>query len=79
MIENFSSPMQGINRSWELTMGSRCYLMCTLFCLWFLNDLVSRLLHNIFVTGDIMDVFFSLAGIVVAVIPLLLYFPLHSM
>jgi hypothetical protein len=79
MIENFSGPVQGIKRSWELATGSRCYLLCTLFCLWFLNDMVSRLLHNIFVTGDIMDVVFSFAGLVVSVVPLLLYFPLHAM
>jgi len=78
MIENFSGPVQGIKRSWELASGSRCYLLCTLFCLWFLNDMVSRLLHNIFVTGDIMDVVFSIAGLVVSVVPLLIYFPMHA-
>lgn len=79
MVENFSGPIQGLKRSWELATGSRCYLMCTLFCLWFLNDMVSRLLHNIFVTGDVMDIVFSVAGIVVSVVPLLLYFPLQAM
>ncbi len=79
MIENCSGPIQAMSRSWELTTGSRCYLLCTLFCLWFLNDMVSRVLHNIFVSGDVMDVLFSLAGLVVAMVPLLLYFPIHTM
>lgn len=79
MIENFSSPLQGLKRSWELATASRSYLLCTLFCLWFMNDMVKRLLQNIFVTGDIMDLAFSPAGVVVSVVPLLLYFPLHTM
>jgi hypothetical protein len=79
MVENLSGPMLGIKRSWELASGSRCYLLCVLFCLWFLNYMVSRMLHNIFVSGDIMDVVFSLAGLVVNILPLLIYFPLHSM
>lgn len=79
MIENFSGPVQGIQRSWELATGSRCYLMCVLFCLWFMNQLLSRLLHNMFSSGDIMDAIFSLAGLVVSILPLLIYFPLKSM
>jgi hypothetical protein len=79
MVENISNPLQGIQRSWDLATGSRCYLLCTLFCLWFLNNMVSRLLHNMFVTGDVMDIMFSIAGIVVSVIPMLIFFPLHAM
>jgi hypothetical protein len=79
VVENFTSPLQGIQRSWELATGSRCYLLCTLFSLWFLKSLVARLLHNMFATGDILDVLFSVVGIVISVIPMLLFFPLHSM
>jgi hypothetical protein len=79
MVEGFSNPVKGIMRSWELATGSRCYLLCTLFCLWFLNNLVARLLHNMFITGDVMDILFTIVGIVVSVIPLLLFFPLHAM
>lgn len=79
MVENHSNPIQGIQRSWDLSTGSRCYLLCTLFCLWFLNNLIARLLHNMFVTGDVMDIVFSIAGIVVSVVPMLFFFPLHSM
>jgi hypothetical protein len=79
VVENFSSPLQGIQRSWELATGSRCYLLCTLFSLWFLKSLVARLLHNMFATGDILDVLFSVVGIVISVIPMLVFFPLHSM
>ena len=79
MIENFSGPIQGMKRSWELVAGSRCYLICALFCLWLMNDLVSRLFHNLFVGGDVMDVFFSIVGILISVLPLVVYFPLHAM
>ena len=79
MVEGFTSPIKGIQRSWELATGSRCYLFCTLFCFWFLNQLIVRLLHNMFVSGNIMDAMFSIVGIVMSVVPVLIYFPLHSM
>ena len=79
MVEGFASPIKGIKRSWELAIGSRCYLFCTLFCLWFLNQLIARLLHNMFLSGDVMDIFFSLVGIVVSIIPLFISFPLYAM
>ncbi|KAG7349228.1 hypothetical protein IV203_011825 [Nitzschia inconspicua] len=78
MIEGFTNPLQGVMRSWELANGSRCYLMCTLFCLWLMSDLLTRLLHNMFVMGDILDAVFSIVGIIVSVVPLLLFFPLHA-
>jgi hypothetical protein len=79
MIEGYTNPLKGIMRSWELAAGSRCYLMCTLFCLWLMNNLLSRLLHNMFVGGDVMDQIFSIVGIIVSVLPILLFFPLHAM
>jgi hypothetical protein len=79
MVEGHGSPIKAMMRSWELAAGSRCYLLCTLFCLWLIGNLVSRLLHNMFVTGDVMDVMFSIVGIVVSVVPMLLFFPLHAM
>lgn len=78
MVENLSGPIQGMKRSWELVAGSRCYLICALFCLWLMNDLVSRLFHNLFVGGDVMDVFFSVVGILISVLPLVVYFPMHA-
>ena len=79
MIENLSGPIQGMKRSWELVTGSRCYLICGLFCLWLMNDLVSRLFHNLFVGGDVMDLYFSIVGILISVLPLVVYFPMHAM
>lgn len=79
MIEGFTSPIKAISRSWELATGSRCYLICTLLCLWLMSNLLSRLLHNMFISGDIMDVMFSIVGIVVSVLPMMLFFPLHGM
>jgi hypothetical protein len=79
MVEGFGNPVKAISRSWELAAGSRCYLLSTLFCLWLMGNLVSRLLNNMFVTGDVMDVLFSFVGIVVSVLPVMLFFPLHAM
>ena len=79
VIEGFSNPLQGIIRSWELAKGSRCYLLCTLFCLWLMGNLLTRLLHNMFLGGDIMDAYFSIVGVIVSVVPVLLFFPLHAM
>mmetsp|Transcript_18629 Transcript_18629/g.34717 ORF Transcript_18629/g.34717 Transcript_18629/m.34717 type:complete len:344 (-) Transcript_18629:322-1353(-) len=78
MIECFSNPLQGIMRSWELATGSRCYLLCTLFCLWLFNNLLARLLHNMFTGGSVMDALFSVVGIIISVVPILLFFPLHA-
>jgi hypothetical protein len=70
----------GIQRSWELTTGSRCYMFCCLFLLYVMNEFLNRLLHNMFSTGDtVMDVLFSVAGIVVQAVPMLIFFPLHAM
>ena len=79
MVEGFTSPIKGVKRSWELSTGSRPYLICTLFCLWFLNQLMTRLLHNMFVSGNIIDIFFSFVGIVVTIVPVFISFPLHAM
>jgi hypothetical protein len=79
MIEGFNNPLQGVMRSWELATGSRCYLLCTLFCLWLMNNLLARLLHNMFVGGDILDAVFSIVGVIVSVVPVLIFFPLHAM
>jgi hypothetical protein len=79
VIEGFSNPLQGIMRSWELAKGSRCYLLCTLFCLWLMRNLLTRLLHNMFITGDVLDALVSVVGVIVSVVPLLLFFPLHAM
>ena len=79
MIENLSGPIHGMKRSWELVAGSRCYLICALFCLWLMNDLVSRLFHNLFVGGDVMDMYFTIVGILISVLPLVVYFPVHAM
>ncbi|KAL3904460.1 MAG: hypothetical protein SGARI_004912 [Bacillariaceae sp.] len=79
MIEGFTNPLQGVMRSWELATGSRCYLLCTLFCLWLMNNLLARLLHNMFVGGDVLDAVLSIVGIIVSVVPILIFFPLHAM
>eukprot|EP00934_Nitzschia_sp_Nitz4_P003580 Nitzschia sp. Nitz4//scaffold101_size76361//71469//72410//NITZ4_005617-RA/size76361-augustus-gene-0.4-mRNA-1//1//CDS//3329532203//3570//frame0 len=76
ITEGISSPMQALGRSWELASGNRCYLFCTTFLLSIVNQLVTRLLHAIFSTGDQMDITFSVMGIVVGLLPFLVFFPL---
>jgi len=71
---NITTPIQGLKRSWELADGSRCYLLCTLLLFALVSNLITRLLHNMFLTKDLMDALFSVAGIVVTVIPLLVFF-----
>jgi len=79
VIEGLQTSVKGIQRSWELTTGSRCYLFCCLFVLYIMNDLLTRLLHHMFSSGDtVMDVLFSVAGIVVQAVPMLIFFPLHA-
>jgi hypothetical protein len=73
--------LEGLQRSWELSSGSRCYIMCTLFLLWFLNQLVGQLLGYMFMSGDsdVMNVLFEMKGILLTVLPMLVFFPLHAM
>jgi membrane-anchored glycerophosphoryl diester phosphodiesterase (GDPDase) len=73
--------LEGLQRSWELSSGSRCYIMCTLFLLWFLNQLVGQLLSYMFMSGDsdVMNVLFEMKGILLTVLPMLVFFPLHAM
>lgn len=77
MVENFSSPIKGVKRSWELSTGSRCYLMCSMFCLWMLLELLTAFFHNMFGAGSfywgssIIDVIIRLGSYA-------FYFPLHA-
>jgi len=74
MTEGFSGPIKGIKRSWELSNGSRCYLICVLLSLGFCMLLVYAFLINMFGSGYIV----SPVDIVVRIIPMTLYFPLRS-
>lgn len=77
MVENFSNPIKGMKRSWELSTGSRCYLLCTMLCLLMLVQLVSAFLQNLFGAGSFytVDSFFDL---VIKVVSDVFYFPLHG-
>jgi hypothetical protein len=87
MVEPLPAPgrtvcMEGLRRSWDLATGSRCYIGCTLFGLYFMNDLVRRLLHNMFFPGwgnMATEIFFSLVGLTVMVIPMFVFLPLYAM
>lgn len=78
MVEQIKAPVRALNRSWELAAGSRTYITFTLFCLWFMNNLLARLLQSLFFGADPMEVFFSVVGLVVIGVPQFLFFPLHA-
>jgi len=61
-VENFSSPIKGMKRSWELSTGSRCYVLSTMIGLFFGQKLVGSLFRNIFggFVGGIMELLFTL-------------------
>lgn len=60
-IENCSSPVTGMKRSWELSTGSRCYVLSIMIGLFFGRWLFGLLLDNIFGdVGRIMDLLFTL-------------------
>jgi hypothetical protein len=90
MVEPLPAPgrtvcMEGLRRSWDLATGSRCYIGCTIFGVFFLHELVRRLLHNMFFSGGnsmgsmATEIFFSLVGLAAMVIPMFVFLPLYAM
>jgi len=73
-----NSPIRAIKRSWELSTGSRCYLICAMMSLSFLVQLVYAFLNNMFGSGNFYLAVVSPVDFVVKIIPLVLYFPLFS-
>ena len=79
MVEGFASPIRGVKRSWELSTGSRCYLVCTMISFAFVCNLVYAFLNNLFGSGNFYIAMFNPIDMLVRLIPLSIYFPLHSM
>lgn len=79
MVESFSGPVKGIKRSWELSTGSRCYLICTVISLYFCLAVANAFLMNLFGSESMISVVDFVINFVMRVIPLSLYFPLHAM
>jgi len=77
MVENFSNPIKGVKRSWELSTGSRCYLLCTMLCLWMLFQLVSAFFTNLFGAGSFYEVE-SIIDVIIRLGSYFFYFPLHG-
>jgi hypothetical protein len=69
--------LAALQRSWDLSAGSRCYILCSLFSMFFVHDLIRRLLHNMFTKGNLVD--FSFVGILMMMIPMILFLPLYAM
>ena len=80
VVEGFSSPIKGIKRSWELSTGSRCYLVCTMTSLGFFILLLNAFLVKLF-GKDYYSysyyMYFSPADFVIRIVPMAFYFPLH--
>lgn len=76
MVEGFASPIKGMKRSWELSTGSGCYLVCTMMILGFCILLLNAFLVNMF--GG--DFFYMISPVeaVVRIVPVAFYLPLHS-
>lgn len=68
-IENIASPVKGIKRSWELSTGSRCYLLSTMIALF----LGSRMIATIF-----QAVFGDTVGGIMALLLTAFYLPLQG-
>uniref|UniRef100_A0A7S0UI75 Glycerophosphoryl diester phosphodiesterase membrane domain-containing protein n=1 Tax=Pseudo-nitzschia delicatissima TaxID=44447 RepID=A0A7S0UI75_9STRA len=73
MVESFS-PIKAVKRSWELSTGSRCYLVCTMMSLYCCLLVVTAFLVNLFGSRNMV----SPLDLVIRIVPLSLYFPLHS-
>jgi len=80
VAEGFGNPIKGLNRSWELANGSRCYLVITNFCLWILKLLVHFLLRKMFMPemDYVMNSGFTLVAAVLRLVAISLSFPLHA-
>lgn len=77
MVEGFASPIKGMKRSWELSTGSRCYLVCTMMSLGFCILLLNAFLVNLF-GGGYGYYMISPVEVVIRIVPMAFYFPLHS-
>ena len=69
--------VEGLKRSWSLSAGSRCYILCSLLCMFVLHEISRQLLRNLFTNGGIFDSYFTIVGILVMMIPVALYLPLY--
>lgn len=78
MVENFSYPVKGIKRSWELSTGSRCYLLCSMFCLWILFQLLIAFFHNMFGSADFFGTRNSIIDMIIRLGSYICYFPIHA-
>jgi len=78
VVEGYSNPISGMKRSWELSSGSRCYLICAIVSLLFLFNMLYAFFNNLFGSGDFFISIFNPLDIVIRIIPTFLYFPIHS-
>jgi len=68
-VENFSSPVKGMKRSWELSTGSRCYVFTTMMGIFWGQRLLGYILQKLF--GDFV-------GGIMSLMCLLLYLPIQA-
>lgn len=61
VIENFASPIKGMKRSWELSTGSRCYVLSTMIGLFVWQRMIVIFFRAIFGSfiGGILELLFT--------------------
>merc|ERR1712176_1436776 len=69
VVENFSSPIRGMKRSWELSTGSRCYVLSTMIALSLMKQFLAYILQQVF--GDFV-------GGIMSLLCLAFYLPLRA-
>lgn len=85
-VESISDPMVAIRRSREIVTGTHCYVFLALLVLWILNQIATNISSAVFLGGKhdgslpsaAMAIVTSFEGILVALVPRLVFFPLHT-
>ena len=71
--------ISGLQRSWELSDGSKIYIGCSLFVLEVAKTIFSMILHAIFATQHPATVKATMWDTLVDIMPMIIFFPLSAM
>mmetsp|Transcript_38153 Transcript_38153/g.43549 ORF Transcript_38153/g.43549 Transcript_38153/m.43549 type:complete len:370 (-) Transcript_38153:141-1250(-) len=75
VIENLG-PIDGIKRAWDLAQSNRCYIFCTVFCFGLIYNLLILIINGIVVSVAGKEATFSAWGVLVSMLPAIIYLPL---
>lgn len=78
IVEAQTGPFAAIHRSAELSAGRRLYVLCPLVLLYLAYMLVGALFHNLLNPSDHVLRSLTPTGLMLAILPNLLYLPLQS-